>query len=117
MKIYSATIWIACLLPVASGYLVLTKEFNDNAVLAIFIAVLFPVASFFVYIGMSKPPQDERLRKIGITAATYACYFTIALMGFFIHLGHYGDRQFTLPRCSACSSSFWQEAGWQSAIA
>jgi small-conductance mechanosensitive channel len=83
------------LLLAASGYMAIVKEINDNAVLAIFIAVLFLVANFFVYIGMSKPMQDERLRKIGTTAATYSWYFTIVVMGFFIFSGYYGGRQFT----------------------
>ncbi len=93
---YKATIWIACfLLLVSSIYLMIVKEINDVVVIVVFVSILTLIVNFFVFIGMAKPLQDERTRKISTAAATYAWYFTLAVMGFFLFTGYYAGRLFT----------------------
>ena len=112
---YGATLWIACLLLlVSSVYLMIAKQINDTVVVLIFVSILTLIGNFFVYIGMAKPLQDERARKIGTAAATYSWYFTLAVMGFFLFAGYYGGRAFTAAETFGLFT-FLLVGGWMAA--
>lgn len=89
-----ALMWIgSAILLISSVYLIIWKTFNDTVATVVLIAAMIIIISFFTYLGMDKP-KDERLMKVGTTAATWSWYITLMFMCFLLFSGFYSNRQF-----------------------
>ncbi|MDI3550735.1 MAG: hypothetical protein PWQ15_1838 [Methanobacterium sp.] len=82
---YNWGMWLgSAILMVDSLVLIIWKTMNDVMALGILLGIIFYISSFFTYIGMEKHHREERLRKIGTTAATYSWYFTLVFLCFLV---------------------------------
>lgn len=96
-KQYNASKWLmwigSVILIVSSVYLIIWKTFNDVVSTSVLIGAMIFVVSFFTYLGMDNP-KDERLMKVGTTAATWSWYITLMFMCFLLFSGYISHRNF-----------------------
>lgn len=98
LSLYKFSMWLAsAALAMIAIVLIVWKTIDDTIVLITLLAILVLISNFFVYIGMEKPMKDERTRKIGTMAATYAWYVTLAFTCFIMIYGYYTGRSFSGP--------------------
>lgn len=82
---YNLGIWLgSAILIVDSLVMIIWKTMNDIMAIGILLGIIVYISSFFTYIGMEKHNREERLRKIGTTAATYSWYFTLIFLCFLV---------------------------------
>ncbi len=99
LGIIKASMWLGYLVMLAMGVvLVVYEPADDNATLAILFCVVIFTANFFAYIGLEKPARDERARKIGTLAATYAWFITLVAMCFVYIWDVAWNLQLSVPR-------------------
>lgn len=78
-----ASMWLGYLVMIGMGLALAVFEWSDgNATLAMIFCVVIFTGNFFGYLGIEKPSQDERARKIGTYAATYSWFITLVAMCF-----------------------------------
>lgn len=93
-KANKALMWIGSLILLVSAvYMIIWKIFNDIIAIGVLIGAMIVLISFFSYIGMEKP-RDERLIKVGTTAATWSWYISLMFICFLLFSGYYTPRQF-----------------------
>lgn len=93
-KVSKALLWIGSAMLLVSGvYLIIWKTFNDIVTTTVWLGAMIFVVSFFTYLGMDKP-KDERLRKVGTTAATWSWYITLMFMCSLVFFGFISHRNF-----------------------
>jgi len=83
LSLIKASTWMGYIVMIGLGIALAIFEWSDgNATLAVLFCVVIFTANFFGYLGMEKPSQDERARKIGTFAATYSWFITLVAMCF-----------------------------------
>jgi hypothetical protein len=84
MDVFNIITWIGSGALILSGVmLIITKTTSYVLGIIISLGILAFMIGFYEYIGMEEP-KDERLKKIGTTAATYSWHITLLLIGSFI---------------------------------
>ncbi len=94
-KFYKYCLWLGSAALVISGIaLIIWKTFNDAIVITALVGISILASSLFYYLGISKPTEDERLRKIGTLAATYSWMTTMVFICFLMVFGYWNGRAF-----------------------
>ena len=82
---HTVSIWLGSLCLIAASLaLIILKTMNDLVAVAILLGITIIMTGFFTYMGMDKTSADERVRKIGTTAATYSWYITLVFVSFLL---------------------------------
>ena len=99
LGIIKASMWLGYLVMLGLGAVMVVYEpTDDDATLAVLFCVVIFTANFFAYIGLEKPTKDERARKIGTLAATYAWFVTLVAMCFVYVWDVAWNLQLSVPR-------------------
>ncbi|KAF5066285.1 hypothetical protein [Methanobacterium aggregans] len=84
-KWHTVSIWLGSVTLIAASLaLIILKTMNDLVAVAILLGITIIMTGFFTYMGMEKSSADERVRKIGTTAATYSWYITLVFVCFLL---------------------------------
>jgi hypothetical protein len=83
--VQNISIWLGSAALMLSGLIMMvTKTMSDILVVIILLGATAYLTNFFIYVGMDKKAQDERLRKIGTFATTYSWYITLMFISFLV---------------------------------
>jgi len=89
LGIIKASMWLGYLVMLGLGAVMVVYEpTDDDATLAV----------LFCVVGLEKPTKDERARKIGTLAATYAWFVTLVAMCFVYVWDVAWNLQLSVPR-------------------
>ncbi len=95
-RLYKYTLWLGSAALVIAGIaLIVWKTMNDAIVVTAFVGIMILASSLFYYLGINKPMQDERLKKIGTLSAIYSWMTTMVFMCFLMVFGYWNGRAFT----------------------
>ena len=84
-NVQNISIWLGSAALMFSGLIMMvTKTMSDLLVVIILLGATAYLTNFFIYVGMDKKAQDERLRKIGTFATTYSWYITLMFISFLV---------------------------------
>lgn len=84
-NVQNISIWLGSAALMFSGLVMMvTKTMSDLLVVIILLGATAYLTNFFIYVGMDKKAQDERLRKIGTFATTYSWYITLMFISFLV---------------------------------
>nr|WP_319374337.1 hypothetical protein [uncultured Methanobacterium sp.] len=84
-NLQNISIWLGSAALMFSGLIMMvTKTMSDLLVVIILLGATAYLTNFFIYVGMDKKAQDERLRKIGTFATTYSWYITLMFISFLV---------------------------------
>ncbi len=94
--VYKASTWLAYIALAVSGLaLIFEKATSEVVSIVVLFSILLLASNFFTYLGMAKPLEDERARKIGTMAATWSWYITLAFVSFLVVFGYWNGRSYT----------------------
>ncbi|MCE7700112.1 MAG: hypothetical protein K8E24_015230 [Methanobacterium paludis] len=87
------SIWVGSIFLIAASIiLIILKTMNDLVAVVILLGITIIMTGFFTYMGMEKSAADERVRKIGTTAATYSWYVTLVFVCFLLVTQEWAER-------------------------